>query len=124
MLRNILLVGLGGSAGSILRYLTSVFVQKYFQPAFPYATFTANILGCLLIGFLIGTFEKHEVPPTDLRLLLITGFCGGYTTFSAFAAENIQLLQSGNSSTAFIYIGISILFCLFAVWSGMAISRI
>lgn len=123
MLRNILLVGLGGSAGSILRYLTSVFVQKYFQSAFPFATFTANILGCLLIGFLIGTFEKHEVVQTDLRLLFITGFCGGYTTFSAFAAENVQLLQSGNTTTAFIYIGISIVICLLAVWSGMAISK-
>lgn len=124
MLRNIILVGLGGSAGSILRYLTSVFVNKYFHSAFPFATFTINLLGCLLIGYLLGTFDKQQVVSSDLKLLFIAGFCGGYTTFSTFAAENYQLMQSGNSLTAFLYIAVSVVICILAVWLGMTISRL
>jgi CrcB protein len=121
MIRAILLVGLGGGIGSILRYLTSVAVGKYFQTAFPWATFTANILGCLIIGIFIGLFERHQTISPDLKFLLITGFCGGYTTFSAFAAENVSLFQSGNSLTAFLYIGASVLLSLFAVWIGTSL---
>lgn len=123
MLRAIILVGLGGGVGSILRYLTSVFVSKYAQTIFPLATFTTNILGCLLIGFFLGLFERPQLSTPDLKFLFITGFCGGYTTFSAFSAENISLLQSGHATTALFYIAISILISLLAVWLGLAISQ-
>ena len=123
MTKAILLVGLGGGVGSILRYLTSVVVTKYFQSNFPLGTFVVNILGCLIIGILIGLFDKQQLPNPDLRLLFITGFCGGFTTFSAFAAENINLFQSGHSLTALLYIGASIFVSLFFVWLGMVVVR-
>jgi len=123
MTRTIILVGLGGGLGSIFRYLTSVVVTKYFQTTFPLATFTVNILGCLIIGILFGLFERQQLTNPDLKFLFITGFCGGYTTFSAFASENINLFQSGNSLTAFVYIATSIIISLFAVWLGLTLTK-
>ena len=124
MMRAIILVGVGGGIGSIFRYLTAVVVNKYFQPAFPWATFVANILGCLIIGLLLGFFERHQLTNSDLKYLFVTGFCGGYTTFSAFASENINLFQTGHSLTAFIYIAASVLVGLFAVWLGLMLTRL
>lgn len=124
MFRSIILVGLGGGIGCILRYLTSVAVSRYFQGAFPLATFFANMVGCVLIGLLIGLLSRlPESAPSDLRLLLITGFCGGYTTFSAFAAENIRLLQTGQTATALLYIFSSVAVSLFAVWIGLSLAQ-
>ena len=91
MLKSILLVGVGGAAGSMLRYLTALLVNRYANSHFPWATFTVNILGCFLIGLLFGLLDKQQVANQNIRLLLITGFCGGYTTFSAFSIENLNL---------------------------------
>jgi CrcB protein len=123
MIKAIILVGLGGGAGSILRYMTSMFVLKYFNTVFPWATLVVNVLGCLTAGFIIGFFEHRQILNPDLRILLITGFCGGYTTFSAFSVENIKLFQSGNTLLALIYLTSSIFFGLFAVWLGGKISQ-
>ncbi len=123
MIRAIVLVGIGGGIGSILRYLTTVLVNKYFQTTFPLATFAANLFGCLAIGLLLGFFERQQLINSDLKFLLVTGFCGGYTTFSAFASENFSLFQSGNSLMAFAYIAISVLAGLFAVWLGITLTK-
>lgn len=123
MIKSILLVGLGGGIGSIFRYLTSVFIHRQAQPVFPLATFMVNILGCLILGGIMGLLERHQVSNQELRLLFITGFCGGYTTFSAFAAENIRLLQTGHLLTAALYITISVLTGLSGVWFGYLLTR-
>jgi CrcB protein len=123
MIRNIVLVGLGGGIGSIFRYLTSVIVNKYFIYIFPLATFTTNFLGCLLIGLLLGYFDRQQLINLDAKFLFVTGFCGGYTTFSTFAFENISLFQSNNSAVAFAYLAASILCGLFAVWLGLFINN-
>lgn len=119
MTKAILLIGIGGGVGSIFRYLTSLLVTKYFQSYYSLATLLVNIIGCLLIGLLIGIFDKQEIINHDIRLLLITGFCGGFTTFSAFASENFHLFQSGNSLAAYLNIGLSVFVGLFAVWLGV-----
>ena len=124
MIRALILVGIGGGIGSIFRYLTAVVVNRYFHSSFPWATFAANILGCLIIGLLLGFFERHQLTNHDLKYLFITGFCGGYTTFSTFAAENMNLFHSGNTMTAFLYIAASILTGLFAVWLGLTLTKI
>ncbi len=124
MTKSILLVGIGGAAGSVLRYLTQVLVSRYFAGAFPLATFTANMLGCLIIGILLGVLERNEVADSSMKLLLVTGFCGGYTTFSAFAADNLQLMQSGNSLTALLNMGASLLISLIAVWLGLTLVKL
>jgi CrcB protein len=122
MISKIILIGIGGGTGSVLRYLTSVFLTKYFQSAFPIATFAVNFTGCLLTGLLLGFFEQQAVS-NNLKFLFITGFCGGYTTFSTFAAENMNLFKSENSTTAFIYILASAFVCIAAVGAGFAVSQ-
>jgi protein CrcB len=84
MIKAILLVGFGGAVGSVMRYLLSVLGANYFKGTFPIATFITNFLGCLIIGLLIGYFGKNTELNPQLKLLLITGFCGGFTTFSTF----------------------------------------
>ena len=123
MLKSILIVGFGGGIGSIFRYLTSLYVVKYFPSKFPLATFTANILGCFIIGLLFGYFEKNNLVNSDMKLLFVTGFCGGFTTFSTFGYENISLFQSNNSLLAFAYIGASLIFGLLAVWFGLFLTK-
>lgn len=123
MFKTLLIVGLGGGIGSVFRYLTSVWTQKLVQSAFPWATFIVNVLGCLIIGILVGFFTKQQVENSDLKLLFVTGFCGGFTTFSAFALENMKLFQTGNSLLALLYIALSVILGVFAVWTGMMITK-
>ena len=123
MIKTFLLVGIGGGLGSVMRYLTAYIVGKFYDNPFPLATFSVNIFGCLLIGILIGVFGKQLSPNDDLKYLLITGFCGGYTTFSTFSAENIQLIQSGNYLFPALYITLSVLFGILAVFLGMVLVK-
>ena len=123
MLKTLLYIALGGAIGSVLRYLTTVLVSKYWSSQFPLATFIANVLGCFLIGFLIGILEKNNVSNSHLKWFLMTGFCGGYTTFSAFGYENYSLFQSNNSMLAFTYIGLSVFVGIMAVGLGLFISK-
>ncbi|MDL2296635.1 fluoride efflux transporter CrcB [Bacteroidales bacterium OttesenSCG-928-E04] len=113
-----LCVGIGGGLGSMLRYLTSVFTSKFFPLMFPLATFIVNIVGCFLIGALIGLSGKNILVNNQLLLLLTVGFCGGYTTFSTFSAESLSLFSTGNSLMACAYIAGSVLLGLGAVWLG------
>lgn len=124
MLRTLLFIGLGGGAGSIMRYLTSVLAVKLLGRGFPAGTLIVNILGCFLAGVLIGLLDRHSVAPdANLRLMLIAGFCGGYTTFSAFSVENLGMLQSGNYVMALANIFVSVIIGLAGVWLGTLITR-
>jgi fluoride exporter len=122
-LKTILYIALGGALGSVLRYLTTVVMNKYIETTFPYATFVTNIVGCLLIGLFFGYLEKQNAISQDLKFFLITGLCGGYTTFSAFSLENIQLLQTNQIIIAFLYISLSVFLGLMATWAGLSIVK-
>jgi CrcB protein len=90
---NIMLVALGGGAGSICRYLLTLIAARFAAGPFPFATLAANIAGSLLIGILAGMSVRFAWPGPQLRLLLMSGFCGGFTTFSAFSLEIVHLAQ-------------------------------
>lgn len=123
MLKNILLIGLGGAIGSVLRYLCNIAISKYFPSSFPWPTLAVNVLGCFLIGIFLALFGREHENQVDMRMLFMTGFCGGYTTFSAFALENLQLLQQGQLNLSVIYMIASIVLGLLAVWVGVAVVR-
>lgn len=123
MWKQIALVALGGSAGSVLRYLISVWSSRQFPSAFPWGTFIINITGCFIIGLLIGFISRFGSLENEVRLLLVVGFCGGYTTFSTFSAENLRLLETGNYITLSLYIAVSVLLGVIAVWGGNSLSK-
>ncbi|MDU1889475.1 MAG: fluoride efflux transporter CrcB [Dysgonomonas sp.] len=118
MIKQILLVGAGGAVGSILRFLTSVFITRIEPYPFPIATFTVNILGCFCIGLF-----SNLIPENNLRFLLITGFCGGFTTFSTFASENITLFESNQILMAIVYTLLSCVIGFGAVALGMYLTK-
>jgi len=109
---NILLVGLGGGIGSILRYL----LQRMLNVSFPYGTLLVNLLGCLLIGLLWGLFTRHI--DEQKRLLLVTGFCGGFTTFSSFTYEGVQMMMENRWLVFLLYIVFSVALGLTATFFG------
>jgi fluoride exporter len=123
-LKGLFYIALGGALGSVFRYLTSLMVNKVCIAPFPYATLITNVLGCLLMGLLFGHLEKTNTVSQDLKLFLITGFCGGYTTFSTFSLENMKLLQSDHWLNAFVYIGLSVFLGLIATWFGLFIVKL
>ncbi len=124
MTRTLLVIGLGGAIGSVFRYLTSIIVSKYWAAHFPLATFITNVLGCFLIGLTIGLLEKHQLSESQWKWFLITGFCGGYTTFSAFGFENFDLFRSQQNGIALLYIGLSVIVGLLAVWLGLFVTKL
>jgi len=122
-MRIVALVGLGSFIGGSLRYLIAQIVQSKFLSAFPYGTFTVNIVGCFVIGLVFGLSTKMNLSP-EWRLFLATGICGGFTTFSAFSLETMQLLREGQSFFALLYVAASILFGLLAVYLGMTLLKL
>ena len=101
-MKSFLLVFLGGGLGSGLRYLVASAMNQY-SKVLPYGTFTVNMLGCLLIGLILGYAQKENTLTSNQTLLLATGFCGGFTTFSAFASENLELIRNGELFNFSIY---------------------
>jgi CrcB protein len=124
MSRILFLIGTGGFLGSMARYLTASTLTRYFPAAFPYGTFVANSLGCLIIGIVYGLSERFNWFTPEWRFFLATGFCGGYTTFSSFAFENIKLLQDGNYITFASYSLISFIVGLLTAFIGLSITKI
>ena len=124
MIKLILLVGTGGFLGTTARFLTSRYFAAYFPSSFPYGTFVVNVLGCLLLGIIYGIAERGNFISSEWRMFLTVGFCGGFTTFSAFAAENIAMLRDTEYFNFFLYTGSSIFIGLLAIFAGIMITKI
>ena len=124
MIKYILLVGLGGGIGSITRYLCQKWFAANYPHPFPWGTFVVNLIGCFLIGVIYAASEKSAVLSPQTRLFLATGFCGGFTTFSTFAFENMNLLRSGDTSYFFLYTIGSVVLGITGVLGGVAIMKL
>ena len=118
------MVGAGGGLGSMARYLVVLSLDKKLNAIFPFGTLTVNIAGSFILGFVLAiALIKTDAQFYAWRLFLATGFCGGFTTFSAFAAENMSLFEQKFHGTALAYIGVSMIGGLLAVWLGFMLAR-
>ena len=117
-MKNLILVFIGGGFGSVLRYVIGKWLNNS-ENVIPYGTFAANILGSLLIGLILGYATKSDAISQNQTLLLATGFCGGFTTFSTFAYENHLFLKSGDFTSFAIYTIISFVIGFLAVFAGL-----
>lgn len=120
-MKEVLLVLAGSGVGGVLRYLTAC-AMKNAGVAFPLGTFTANLCGCLLIGFFSTLALKGNIS-ADTKLLLTTGLCGGFTTFSTFMNENLAMLRGGEVLQFALYTGLSIALGVAMVWLGMTVAE-
>lgn len=124
ILKNIALVGLAGGFGSIARFLCQKYLYAWNPHPFPFGTFLVNLVGCFLIGVFYGLSEKGNLLSPEWRLLLTTGFCGGFTTFSSFSYENVNLLKNGD----FLYFGLytmgSVILGILCTYGGIILLKL
>lgn len=117
-----MLIGTGGFAGTVSRYLLTRFINNNFPITFPLGTYAVNIFGCLLIGIIMGLSFQSSVN-TQTRLMLATGFCGGFTTFSTYSLEIFELYQRGEAAVSFAYLGGSIITGLLSIGVGLWLGK-
>jgi len=124
-MQNVLLVGLGGFCGSILRYLLGGFVQALFKSSvFPWGTLGVNVLGCLLIGILGGLADNSAVVPPAARVFILIGLLGGFTTFSSFSYESLSLLRDRELLLTLAYVSSHLVLGIGAAFIGYGISTL
>jgi CrcB protein len=124
MYRSLLLVAIGSCIGGVSRFLCQQFIQKHFPSSIPFGTLSVNIIGCFIIGVIYGLANKNNILSPELRIFIATGFCGGYTTFSSFAYENISLIQEGEFYYTGVYILLSLIIGFAAVYAGILITKL
>lgn len=124
MIKILFIIGTGSFIGGVCRFLISRFVQNNLISSFPYGTFVVNILGCFLLGLFYGISERGNIMSADWRIFLTVGFCGGFTTFSTFANENISLLKDDNILYFALYASLSVFVGILATYSGNLITKI
>ncbi len=124
MIKNILIIGFGGFIGSVARYFVSKLNLYWDFYSVPIGTLLVNIIGSLIIGFLAGMSDKTNILSLELRLFLMVGICGGFTTFSSFTNENLMLLHNGQFLSIFLYTGLSVILGFIAVYFGYTLSNL
>jgi fluoride exporter len=120
---SFLAVGTGGFIGSIFRYLTGLLIDKNINSMFPYGTLVVNVAGSFILGFIIGATLRNAGANTNWKLFLTTGFCGGFTTFSAFSLESFNLFQQKLAFMSIAYCAASLLLGLAAVAVGVSVGK-
>ncbi len=124
-LLKIVAVGSGGFIGAVFRYLISAFAQSQLPDSkFPFGTIAANLIGCLLIGFLAGLFAFKSWGNPEFRLFIFVGILGGFTTFSTFSHETFLLWENGKILMSLLNAGVQVIFGLAFVWAGYQLVRL
>lgn len=116
-------VAAGGALGASLRYMAAAVTHSFMGENFPYGTMMVNVLGSLIIGYMLVLLPDAEDSVPFLRLLLITGVLGGFTTYSAFSIETLQLIQDGHLNKAGLNVVLTLMLCFLAVWGGFLLGR-
>jgi fluoride exporter len=123
MLRTILIVGTGGFIGSVMRYLVQFYVEKGMSSTFPLGTLIANIAGSFIIGMVFAIAEKGNLMSSEWRIFLTVGICGGFTTFSAFAYNNFNMIKEHSYGQLLFNLGGNIFLGILAVYLGIILIR-
>ena len=123
MLKTLFIIGTGGFLGSIARYLTQIMVERYLHSSFPWGTFVANIAGSFIIGVIYALSERGNLLTPEIRMFMAVGFCGGFTTFSSFAYNNLTMISENNYFQLMANIGLSLFLGISAVFLGIVAVR-
>ena len=123
MSRIVWIIGIGGLAGTMARYLMQQFVYRYYPATFPYGTLAVNLLGCFLIGIFYALSEKGNLLSPEWRMFLTTGFCGGFTTFSTFTYESVNLINDREYVYVGIYAIVSVVIGITATYAGIWLTK-
>lgn len=122
-MKMMLLAGVGGFVGTCLRYLTGRLCHLWTLGGFPLGTFVVNVVGCFVIGALLGLAERENILSPTMNVMLVTGFCGGFTTFSSFADDIFLLMQQRSWMLLTLYAGLSLVLGVVMVWLGRAVVK-
>ena len=122
-MKEVLIVGLGGFAGSISRYLIQLALISRFSLLFPLGTLAINLVGSLVVGLIFGDAERFQWMNPEWRLFLAIGFCGSFTTFSSFAFDNLRLLEDNNYYQLFWYVSLSLILSVVLTWGGYSFAK-
>ena len=123
MIKSLLIVGTGSFIGGAMRYWLSTLMKSVCGQGFPWGTLMVNLLGCFLFGMLFAVFGKSSATDNTWYLLLTTGVCGGFTTFSTFANESVQMLQQGNTWGFVGYVATSVVAGLALIALGYGVAK-
>lgn len=118
-----LAVAVGGAAGAMCRHAVNGAALRVMGPAFPWGTLAVNVLGSLVMGAAIALFARQLSVSNEIRLLIVTGFLGGFTTFSAFSLDTVALAESGQTGQAIVYVVLSVALSVGALIAGLALVR-
>jgi len=124
MLRTLLVIGTGGFLGSVLRFLVGQGMQRVFNTMFPIGTMTVNIIGSFIIGVVYSLAERENLINPEMRMFLAVGFCGGFTTFSSFAFDQLNLLKDSGFLYLSLYLGGSVFLGLLSVYLGTQVYKL
>ncbi|MBY0432682.1 MAG: fluoride efflux transporter CrcB [Cyclobacteriaceae bacterium] len=122
-MKPFLLIFLGGGIGSVARFALGRWVNVFHSSSLPLGTLTVNVVACLLLGFIIGLADHRQVLSASARIFWTVGFCGGFSTFSTFSHDNLDLLQQGFTFSLFLNIALSLLLCLGASYLGLWLGK-
>jgi CrcB protein len=122
-MKELIYVFIGGGLGSLVRFKLGQWINAFHNSNFPFGTFTINVIACFVLGFIIGLADHKQLLSPASRLFWAVGFCGGFSTFSAFSRETLALIQQGQNSTMILYILLSVVVCMTATFGGLLIAE-
>jgi len=122
-MKELIYVFIGGGLGSLLRFKLGQSINAFHNAYFPFGTFGINIIACFIMGFIIGLADHKLLLSPATRLFWAVGFCGGFSTFSAFSSETLTLFQQGQNSTMLLYILLSVVICVTATFGGLYLAE-
>jgi CrcB protein len=122
-MKALLLVFFGGGLGSVIRFAIGKWIDALHHHHFPWGTLVVNVIACLILGLVIGIADHRHLISPGARLFWTVGFCGGFSTFSTFSNETLRLLQGGFTLSSALYVGLSLLLCVAAIFGGLTMGE-